>query len=136
MNEVQVRTLEQVRQVLAGTQALEFRATQDEPGRYTWIESVLGRFDYRHLKRAERGPVLAYLQRLSGFSRAQVTRLVSRWVSGKRLVKAYRAPEHAFARRYTRADVALLAEVDRAMGTLSGPGHGLRVAPPARCVRR
>ena len=121
MNEVQVRTLEQVRQVLAGTQALEFRATQDEPGRYAWIESVLRRFDYRHLKRAERGPVLAYLQRLSGFSRAQVTRLVSRWVSGKRLVKAYRAPEHAFARRYTRADVALLAEVDRAMGTLSGP---------------
>ena len=121
MNEVQVRTLEQVRQVLAGTQALEFRATQDEPGRYAWIESVLRRFDYRHLKRAERGPVLAYLQRLSGFSRAQVTRLVSRWVSGKRLVKAYCAPEHAFARRYTRADVALLAEVDRAMGTLSGP---------------
>ena len=121
MNEVQVRTLEQVRQVLAGTQALEFRATQDEPGRYAWIESVLKRFDYRHLKRAERGLVLAYLQRLSGFSRAQVTRLVSRWVGGKRLVKGYRSPEHAFARRYTSADVALLAEVDRAMGTLSGP---------------
>ena len=65
--------------------------------------------------------MLAYLQRLSGYSRAQVTRLVSRWVGGKRLVKEYRAPEHAFARRYTPADVALLAEVDRAMNTLSGP---------------
>jgi hypothetical protein len=32
-----------------------------------------------------------------------------------------RAPKHTFARRYTPADVALLAEVDRAMGTLSGP---------------
>jgi transposase InsO family protein len=42
-------------------------------------------------------------------------------VAGKRLVKQYRAPEHAFARRYTAADVALLAEVDRAMNTLSGP---------------
>lgn len=51
-----------------------------------------------------------------------MTRLVSRWVSGKPLVKHYRAPEHAFARRYTSADVALLAEVDRrAMGTPSGP---------------
>jgi len=36
-------------------------------------------------------------------------------------VKNYRAPEHAFARCYTAIDVALLAEVDRAMGTLSGP---------------
>jgi transposase InsO family protein len=121
MNEGQVRTLEQVRQVVAGTQALEFRRAEDDEGRYGWIESVLRRFEYRQLPRAERGPVLAYLQHLSGYSRAQVTRLVSRWMGGKRLVKQYRAPEHAFARRYTAADVALLAEVDRAMDTMSGP---------------
>ena len=29
--------------------------------------------------------------RLSGYSRAQITRLVSRWDGGKRLVKNYRA---------------------------------------------
>ena len=121
MNEGQVRTLEQVRQVVAGTQALEFRRAEDDEGRYAWIESVLRRFDYRQLPRSDRGPVLAYVQHLSGYSRAQVTRLVSRWTVGKRLVKEYRAPEHAFARRYTAADVALLAEVDRAMDTLSGP---------------
>jgi transposase InsO family protein len=121
MDEAQVRTLEQVRQVLAGTQALQFRAAQDDEGRYGWIEAVLRRLGYRQLGRADKGAVLAYLQRLSGYSRAQVTRLVSRWTAGKRLVKNYRAPEHAFARRYTAADVALLAEVDRAMGTLSGP---------------
>jgi integrase-like protein len=121
MNEAQVRTLEQVRQVLAGTQSLEFRRAEDDEGRYAWIESVLGRLGYRQLKRRDRGVVLAYLQRLSGYSRAQITRLVSRWVNGKHLVKEYRAPEHAFARRYTPADVVLLAEVDRAMNTLSGP---------------
>ncbi len=121
MNEAQVRTLEQVRQVLEGTQALEFRRAEDDQERYSWIESVLRRFDYRQLSRPMRGPVLAYLQRLSGYSRAQITRLVARWTAGKRLVKEYRSPEHAFARRYTGADVALLAEVDRAMNTLSGP---------------
>jgi transposase InsO family protein len=36
------------------------------------------------------------------------------------LVKRYRAPAHAFARRYTALDSELLAAVDRAMGTLSG----------------
>jgi transposase InsO family protein len=122
MNEAQVRTVEQVRQVLEGTQALEFqRAQDDDEQRYAWIEAVLRRFDYRRLKRGDRGVVLAYVQRLSGYSRAQVTRLVSRWDGGKRLVKDYRAPEHAFARRYTPADVALLADVDRAMDTMSGP---------------
>lgn len=121
MNETQVRTLEQVRQVLQGTEALQFRRPEDNEGRYAWIESVLKRFAYRHLSRADRGAVLAYVQRLSGYSRAQVTRLVSRVTTGKPLVKQYRAPEHAFARRYTAADIALLAEVDRAMGTLSGP---------------
>jgi len=121
MDEAQIRTLEQVRQVLAGTQELRFRAAAEDEGRYGWIDAVLRRLGYRQLDRADKGAVLAYLQRLSGYSRVQVTRLVSRWTAGKPLVKNYRAPEHAFARRYTAADVALLAEVDRAMGTLSGP---------------
>jgi transposase InsO family protein len=121
MNEFQVRTLEQVRQVVAGTQALEFGRAPDDEGRYAWIGSVLARFDYGRLKRAERGVMLRYLQRLSGYSLAQVKRLVASWLSGQPLLKRYGAPAHAFARRYTAADVGLLAEVDRAMGTLSGP---------------
>jgi transposase InsO family protein len=129
MNETQVRTLEQVREVLQGTQALQFRRPEDEQGRYAWIEAVLKRFGYRQLRRAERGAVLAYLQRLSGYSRAQLTRLVSRWVAAKPLVKQYRAPEHGFARLYTLADGTLLAEGDRAMDTLSGPAT-------ARVLRR
>jgi transposase InsO family protein len=122
MNEAQVRTLEQVRQVLAGMQALQFCAAPNSEERYRWIEQVLQRLGYRQLGRADRGAVLLYLQRLSDYSRAQITRLVSRWLAGEvALAKQYRRPLHAFARRYTSADVALLAEVDRAMGTMSGP---------------
>ena len=97
--------------MVAGTQALEFRRAEDDEGRYGWIEQVLRRFEYRQLGRANKGAVLAYLQHLSGYSRAQLTRLVSRWMNRKPMVKNYRRPEHAFARRYTGADVALLAEV-------------------------
>ena len=78
MNKAQVRTLEQVRQVLAGTQALEFQATADDAGRHGWVEAVLRRFDYARLARSDRGPVLAYLQRLSGYSRAQIDRKSTR----------------------------------------------------------
>lgn len=45
----------------------------------------------------DRDTVRAYLQRLSGDGRAQINRLVTRWVSGQRLVKRYAAPQHAFA---------------------------------------
>lgn len=124
MNEAQVRSVEQMLQVLAGTQALEFRQAGGDQERYAWIGAVLGRVDYNRLKkRPDRGVVLRYLQRLSGYSRAQVKRLVATWLTGKgkSLVKRYRAPAHAYARRYTDADVALLGDVDRAMGTLSGP---------------
>jgi len=121
MNEAQVRTMEQVRQVLAGTATIEFKPAGGDETRYAWIDGVLRRFDYRQLPRRDRGIVLAYLQRLSGYSRAQVTRLVSRWMARKPLVKGYKAPAHAFAQRYTALDIALLAEVDRDMGDLSGP---------------
>ncbi len=50
-----------------------------------------------------------------------MTRLVSRWDAGKPLVKNYGAPGRTFVHLYTPADVALLVDVDRAMGTLSGP---------------
>ena len=72
MDEVQVRTLEQVRQVVAGIQPLAFRCPADDEGRYGWIEQVLRRFSYRQLSRVDKGAVLAYLQRLSGCSDAQV----------------------------------------------------------------
>lgn len=82
MNEAQVRTIEQMREVLSGTQALEFTLSAEDAGRYGWIEEVLRRIRYRTLPRASRGVVLAYLQRFSGYRRAQVTRLVLRWVGG------------------------------------------------------
>ena len=58
MNEAQMRTLEQVRQVLEGAHSLEFRRAEDDEGRYAWIEAVLRRLEYRQLKRCDRGVVL------------------------------------------------------------------------------
>ncbi|MCL4725376.1 MAG: hypothetical protein KJZ90_14000, partial [Rhodocyclaceae bacterium] len=52
--------------------------------------------------------MLAYLRRLSGYSRSQITRLVSRWSAGMPLVRNYSAPRCPFVRLYTPADVALL----------------------------
>jgi transposase InsO family protein len=61
-----------------------------------------------------------YAEKLTGLSRAQVTRLIGRYLqSGE--VKETRYRRHRFAQRYTRADIELLASVDEAHETLSGP---------------
>ena len=65
--------------------------------------------------------VLRYLERTTGYSRQQMTRLVTQYRETGRLKKSWRAPAHGFVRRFTEADVALLAETDSLHNTLSGP---------------
>src|SRR5664280_1341842 len=61
-----------------------------------------------------------YLGKITGRSRAQVTRLIARYrAHGELQPVPYR--RHRFPQRYTRADVELLATVDEAHESLSGP---------------
>jgi transposase InsO family protein len=121
MNETKLTTLEQVRAFLAGTLAVEFSACGPETDRYRHIAEVLARFAYRRLAKPDKGVILRYLERTTGYSRQQLTRLVARWRAGKKLVKAYRPPVRGLARKFTDADRALLAETDALHATLSGP---------------
>jgi len=121
MNEKKLVALEQLRQFLAGTTEVEFQACGRDEERYRHIEGILKRFGYRKLGRADKGLVLRYLERTTGYSRQQLARLVAQYLSMGKLVKAYRAPKTGFVRRFTDADVAALAETDSLHGTLSGP---------------
>jgi transposase InsO family protein len=87
---------------------------------YGWIERTLRHLDYGRLGRADKGLVKLYLSKLTGLGRAQLTRLIGRYVAqGSVPVTRYR--RRKFTARYTEADVRLLAHVDQAHGTLSGP---------------
>jgi len=121
MNEAKLTTLEQVRAFLAGTVVVAFSAAGPDDGRYRHIGDVLKRFGYWRLKKPDKGLVLRYLERTTGYSRQQLTRIVKRGRTGKKLTKAYRAPTHGLKRKFTDADVALLAETDSLHGSLSGP---------------
>jgi hypothetical protein len=87
---------------------------------YPLIERVLKRQQYRKLSKGKRGVVLRFLAKVTGRSRAQITRLVRRWMDHRR-VEAKVAKKGCFARRYTAGDTALLAKVDAAHEDLSGP---------------
>jgi hypothetical protein len=67
----------------------------------------------------ERGAT-SYIQKVTGYSRAQVNRLVWRYQqSGKVKPTAY--CHHCFPQKYTLAEVALLARTDALHSWLSGP---------------
>ncbi len=119
MNDNEIATLEHVRQFLDGTEVLELRIA-DKDERYAWIERTLRRFRYRSLSKADRGLVLRYLERLSGYSRQQVTRLVRQYLKHGRLKRRQRTTA-GFKTRYTPEDIRRLARLDELHGTLSGP---------------
>jgi len=112
-------SLDQIRAFLQASQGIRFEGKTREQI-YAWVEKVLLHHQYRQQKRAVRGVLRRYLEKMTGLSRAQVTRLIERyWESGTVPVTVYR--RHRFATRYTAADVERLARVDEAHETLSGP---------------
>jgi transposase InsO family protein len=87
---------------------------------YGWVNQTLREQGYQALKRSGRGLVRRYLEKTTGLSRAQITRLIGVYLSGAEVkLKPYR--RYRFPQRYTREDVALLAAVDTVHETLSGP---------------
>jgi hypothetical protein len=87
---------------------------------YRLIERVLKAHRYRRLSKGQRGIVRRFLAKITGLSRAQLTRLIQRWMDTRRIErKPARRP--SFHRRYNDADIASLAEVDAAHEDLSGP---------------
>jgi hypothetical protein len=119
MNDGRLQTLAQLQAFLDGTAAVDFAVTAEE--RYRFIRRTVRCFGYRGLKRAQKAVVLRFLERVSGYSRQQLTRLVKRGAERAPLLKRYRGSRTSFASRYTLADVLLLAHTDSLHGTLSGP---------------
>ena len=126
MDEAKLRTIAQLQEFLNATQEISFTSAPGggDQQRYEHISRVLKRFAYPGLGKVERGVVLAYIRRTSGYSRSQITRLVGRWESNRLaampLVKRYGRPAVPFARKYTGADVELLVEMDRANEDVCG----------------
>ena len=87
---------------------------------YGWVGRVLVQQEYTRQGKAARGLVRRYIEKMTGLSRAQVTRLIARYAaSGRVEPTVYR--RRRFPARFTRADIELLASVDEAHETLSGP---------------
>jgi transposase InsO family protein len=112
-------SLEQMQAFLKRCEAIRFEG-RCRAEVYEWVSRILRQHGYERLGRPAKGLIRAYIGKVTGLSRAQVTRLLRCYLK-TREVKEKVYQRNRFASRYTKADVELLAEVDEAHETLSGP---------------
>jgi transposase InsO family protein len=119
VHEAEKLSLDQIEAFLKASEGIRFDG-ENRQQVYGWVEQVLRQQQYQKQGRKARGLLRRYLGKMTGLSRAQVTRLIARYrANGELQPVAYR--RHRFPQRYTRADVELLATVDEAHESLSGP---------------
>ncbi len=115
-----IRTIEQVAVFVEASAPVEFRPL-DRAGAYAFVARTLTRLGYRTLDKPAKALVKRYLAKTTGYSRAQLTRLIRQHRETARVVDR-RDGNHGrpFARVYTPADIRLLARVDADLGQMSG----------------
>lgn len=121
MNEARLETIEQIREFLAGTADVAFTLPPEEAKRREFIVAVLKRFHYFRLAKNQRGVLFAYLQRITGYSRQHLSRLLAQYRHSKSLRLRKRVSRTSFTSKYGPGEVRLLAELDSLHDTLSGP---------------
>ena len=119
MDVKQIQTLEQVQQFVASSRGIAFSGLNLKE-KYLWTEEVLKKFKYPWLKRKGKGILRRYIEKVTGYSRSQVARLVGRYQESG-ILKVTEYQRHRFPEKYTMAEVGLLAKTDELHGWLSGP---------------
>ncbi len=119
MEEGRALSLEEIRAFLEASEGIRFEG-KNRKEIYGWVKQTLVVQQYEAQGKAWKGLLRSYLIKMTGFSRAQVTRLIGQYLEqGNIEEKTYH--RRRFPSLYTRRDIELLAEVDEAHETLSGP---------------
>ena len=121
MNVSKLETIEQIKEFLEGTAEVAFSNSTDPSALRAFVATVLRRYRYFRLSKGPRGVLFAYLQRLTGYSRQHVSKLIAQYRDTQSLKPRKRVSRTSFARQYTAEDIALLAQTDSLHDTLSGP---------------
>lgn len=105
-------SIDQMKEFLTGSQAIAFSVATNKDERYRFVEGILRRFGYSSLNRDEKGIVIQFVIKVSGYSRQQLTRMIHRFTEVGQL-KRYQKTLNGFERFYTVEDTRLLAQLDQ-----------------------
>jgi transposase len=112
MNIKDLKSIDELGAFLSGTQRIVFEVASNKDERYRWIENTLCQFSYMTLSRSDKGLLIRYLVKVSGYSRQQLTRLLKQYRDTGHLVRRQRT-EKGFTRRFSPQDIRLLAVMDQ-----------------------
>jgi hypothetical protein len=119
VHEAENLSLEAIGRFVEASEGIRFESVNRHQ-LYCWVERLLVQHEYALQGKATRGLVRRYIAKMTGLSRAQLTRLIARYTASGRVQPAV-YHRHSFAGRYTRVDIELLATLDEAHKTLCGP---------------
>lgn len=117
-----LNNLSDISNFLCGSQAILFTVLSDKDERYNQVEMILKRFNYTHLSRSDKGVLIKFLMKISGYSRQQITRMIKRYLEYG-FLRRHQKTTNGFERQYTDNDTRLLAKIDK----LHDTPNGLRV---------
>lgn len=80
--------------------------------KYNFIDETVDKFEYLKLAKKDKRIVLKYLKKLTGYKKAQLTRLVSRASLGDLVRQKYQRSSETTNRIYLPADIKLLEKTD------------------------
>src|ERR1039457_3442430 len=121
MQNLERLSLAEMKEFVEGSRKVCF-STEAREETYGCIEGTRKRQQYRKLSKGQKGIVRRFLEKVTGLSRAQMTRLVGCWTNQRCIPTKAAMKRRRFARRYTAEDIRLRASVDAAHEDLSGPG--------------
>lgn len=104
---------------LTGSQPIAFALATTKDERYQFVENQLKRFAYSRLKRCEKGIMIRFLGKVTGYSRQQLTRLVQRYAQNGQ-IQRYQKTLNGFEQFYTADDIQLLVQLDQRHDTPNG----------------
>ena len=119
MDDTEIKRIEDIENFLRGVSKNGFRIPVVEE-RYCWMTRVLNQFQYLALTKKKKGVVFRYIQKCTGYSRQQISRLIAQYRQEGMIVP--KVPQrYKFPKRYGDFEVGLLVQTDNLHSQLSGP---------------
>ena len=110
MKNMQIKTVEEVKKFLGGSQQVNFEMSSRED-RYAFISDTLLCVKYTKLRKKDRGAIKIFLVKVTGYEDRHIKRLIKEWQErGLQYVK--REATGASVRTYKLADIELLIRTD------------------------
>ena len=109
MDDSRLTNINQLKRFLISSKklVLKFESVDEK---YVFIDKTVDRFNYKNLSNKDRGIVLLYLKKFTGYKKAQLFRLVGRAVKGRLTRKVYVRKNPKVT--YTSRDIKLLEKTD------------------------